>query len=145
MDIKKTFEKKKNYVFIPLIIVSVIMIFAIIGYFGSDTSNQDYSHFMDEIKSYIYRNGLNSSYISPLEDIFGRYSDSSSMGKGIAELINGVLVILILIISIIAIILNFVSLNRNKKIFAQIFLFIYIIVIGYLGLHGAILKVKKLN
>ena len=37
------------------------------------------------------------------------------MGKGIAELINGVLLILILIISI-AIKLNFISLNRNKKI-----------------------------
>ena len=97
---------------------------------------------MYEIKSYIYRNGLNSSYIYPLEDIFGHYSDSSSMGKGIAELINGVLLILILIISI-AIKLNFISLNRNKKIFAHIFLFIYTIVIGYLGLHGAILKDKK--
>ena len=99
------------------------MIFSIIGYFGSALSNQDYSHFMYEIKSYIYRNGLNSSYIYPLEDIFGYYSDSSSMGKGIAELINGVLLILILIISIIVIILNFISLNRNKQIFAQIFFF----------------------
>ena len=62
------------------------------------------------------------------------------LGKGIEMTFIGIVELFIGIISISGILLNCISLNKNKNIFALIVLFIYTIIIGGFELYSAIFK-----
>ena len=146
MDSKEAIEKKKKIILILLTIVSAIQIISIFGYYNIYSSRYKYKYFMDEIESYIYFNNLSRSYVGEFQDVFGRYWDNGVVGKGIEMAFVGFLELFIGIISIIGILLNCISLKKNKNISTQIVLFIYTIFIGGLELHSAIFKEKnKLN
>ena len=143
MDNKKA---KKILILILFMIFSIIQLYSIGDYCRKYSSRYEYKDFMHNIRYYIYKNGLNENYHDELQKVFGVYTDNSGLANGMDILITLIVQGLIGILTIVGIILNCISLNLNKKIFAQTFLFIYIIIVGCFNLYIAIFEEKtKIN
>ena len=96
---------------------------------------------MKEIENYIYEKQLNDNCVV-FERVFGKYNDNTGAIHFLDCCLIFIIQVFIGILSSGWVLLNIISLYSNKKIFAQILLFIGTIVIGYFEFYNAIFKEK---
>ena len=135
-------KTKKIILLILLIIVSIIQLYSIGDYCRNSSTRYEYKDFMQNISSYIDKNDLDQNYLGELQKVFGVYDENSGLGNGMGIIITLIVECFVGLLSIVGIILNCISLFLNKKIYAQIFLFIYNIIVGCFELYIAIFEEK---